>query len=343
MKQNDQGTVTVQDVARVAGVSVASVSRALNNGSVRPAMREKVKAAADKLGYVPHGAAQALKLRRSRTIGAIIPTLENPNFAVGVEAMQRHVMNAGYTLLLSSSNYDPNQEFAQVKTLVGRGVDGIMLVGSEHDPDLYQFLDSKKVPRVSTWVLCEEDINPSVGFDNKKAAIDLATYLLDLGHKDFGIIAGLSATNDRAQARVDGIQEALAKNGLSVPAQQLIEKPYKIFEGQLAMRSFLAMEKPPTAVICGNDLLAFGALTECQMQGVRVPDEVSIAGFDDLDFAARLVPPLTTIRVPADEIGIKAAEYLLARIENKKMMSNTEIEVNLVVRGSTGPSRTRRN
>ena len=330
--------VTLQDVAGKAGVSVASVSRVLNNsGRVSVKLQRRIEAAVADLGYVPHGAAQALASRRSKTIGAVIPTLENPNFAIGIEAFQRYLNNTGYMLLLASSNYDIAQEMLQVRTLVGRGVDGVMLVGHMHDNALYPFLDEKDIPFVNTWSLDPQQDTPAIGFDNKQAVIDLVNYLLDLGHRHFGVIAGLTTANDRAKARVDGVREALAERGLSLAQEMLIERPYKILDGQMALRELLKLSNPPTAVICGNDLLAFGAMLECNRQGKSIPGDISIAGFDDLDFAAHLSPSLTTVRVPADEIGAKAAEFLLSRILKEPVLPITEIGVNLVVRASTGP------
>ena len=327
---------TVQDVANRAGVSSASVSRVLNkSGKVSPKLQQRVEAVAEELGYVPHGAARALASKRSRTIGAVIPTLENPNFAIGVEALQSRLNKAGYTLLLSSSNYDTTQEYDQVQTLVGRGVDGIMLVGGLHKKELYDFLDIKDIPYVNTWVHDPTGKTPSVGFDNKRAAFELVNYLLDLGHKNLGVIAGLTTANDRAQDRVDGIREALAINGLRLSQEMLIERPYRIIDGKMALRELLKSPKPPTAVICGNDLLAFGAMLECQEHGISVPDELSIAGFDDLDFAAHLTPPLTTVDVPAGEIGEQAAEYLLSCIDKQAPLKSKEINVNLIIRKST--------
>lgn len=331
-------TATVRDVAKSAGVSVASVSRALNRSSkVSLKVQRRVEDAVAALGYVPHGAAQALASRRTRTIGAVIPTLENSNFAIGVEALQDQLKRADYTLLLSSSNYDMEQEFQQVRTLVGRGVDGIMLVGGLHEAGVYEFLNKKGIPYVNTWVFDPTLETPSVGFDNKQAAMDLADYLLDLGHRDFGVIAGLTVANDRAQARVDGVREALAKRGLSLTREMLIERPYRILDGQLALRSLLKSSRPPSVVICGNDMLAFGALLECHERGLSVPEELSIAGFDDLDFAAHLMPPLTTVRVPAEEIGARAAEYLVSRVSSEPVLPPAEIQVNLIVRRSTAP------
>lgn len=332
--------VRVKEVAAAAGVSGATVSRVLNKTrGVSPEVRRRVEETARAMGYVPHGAARALASRRSRTIGAVVPTLENPNFAIGVEALQHRLGRDGYTLLLANYDYDLDQELSQVETLVGRGVDGMMLVGGQHHPALCDFLRAKGIPFVNTWVLSRDSAAPSIGFDNKIAAMRVANFLLDLGHRDFGVIAGLSRGNDRAAARVDGIRQSLGERGLTLAQARLIERPYRIVDGQLAMRELMAAQPRPTAVVCGNDILAFGAMIECQHQGIRVPADVSIVGFDDLDFAAQLVPPLTTVRVPADEIGRRAAEYLLSAVSGGAALPPPvpEIEVSLIVRGSTAP------
>lgn len=336
--RGDGESVTVKHLAEATGVSVATVSRALNNtGRVSDEVRRRVRDAVEKLGYVPHTAARALASQRTNTIGAVIPTLENPGFSSGVESLQRSLAKAGYTLLIASCGYDPDKERKKVETLVTRGVDGIMLVGSLHNPDLYDYLRGRNIPFVETWVVSGDPRVPSVGFDNVAAAVQITDFLLDLGHRNFGVIAGVMQANDRAIARVKGIRKALRARGLSLNQERLIERPYRIAEGQLAMRALMTARDQPTAVICGNDVLAFGAMLECQRLGITVPRNVSIVGFDDLEFASQLVPPLTTIDVPADKIGEAAAEYLVAAIGKRSGHLAPEISVNLIVRGSTAP------
>lgn len=337
------GSVTVQDLAAAAGVSVASVSRVLNNSDkVSEDVRRRVRDAVDRMGYVPHAAARALAAQRTHTVGAVVPTLENPNFAIGVEALQKRLAQAGYTLFVASCGYDLDQERQQVETLVTRGVDGIMLVGARHSPGLHDYLRQRGIPFVDSWVKSDDPRVPSIGFDNMAAAMQLTDFLLDLGHTSFGVIAGMTMTNDRAMARVKGIRGALEARGLSLKQERLIERPYRIVDGQLAMRALMSEKDRPTAVICGNDVLAFGATLECQRLGINIPGEVSIVGFDDLDFASQLLPPLTTIHVPADRIGEAVAEYLLAAIEDRPNLLAPQIAVNLIVRGSTAPPPQRR-
>lgn len=329
-------TVTVSDVARAARVSMATVSRVLNgNASVDQKLRRRVIAAAGRLGYTPHAAARALASQRSRTIGAVIPTLENINFAVGVAALQRRITGAGYTLLLGSSNYDVEEELRQVKALAAHGVAGMMLVGARHADGLYELLQAKSIPFVNTWVL--DPAHPCVGFDNREIGRALANHLLDLGHVELGVIAQTMHNSDRAAERVIGIREVLAARGVPPPRERLIEHPHKITEGQLALRALMQGSKQPTAVICGTDVLAFGALIAARELGLAVPRDLSIAGINDAEFAAYLTPPLTTMHLPADEIGIGAAEYLLGCVDALPTVAATEVEASLIVRASTAP------
>jgi LacI family transcriptional regulator len=317
------------------------VSRVLNgNTRVDQDLGKRVMAAAKRLSYTPHAAARALASQRSRTIGAVIPTLENINFAVGVAALQRRIAAAGYTLLLGSSNYDREEELRQVKALASHGVAGMMLVGGRHAPGLYELLQTKKVPFVNTWVL--DSRHPCVGFDNREIGRTLARHLLDLGHVKFGVISQIAASSDRAAERVIGIREVLAARGVVPPDERLIERPYKMAEGRLALRDLMQSAIPPTAVICGTDMLALGALIEAQQLGVVVPRDLSITGINDVEHAGHLTPPLTTIRLPADEIGDRAAEYLLACIDRRPTTPAWRVQFDLIVRDSTAPAPARR-
>ncbi len=329
--------VRVADVALAAGVSGATVSRALNRtGPVSDDIRRRIEQAVVELGYVPNGAARALASQRAHAIAAIVPTLENTNFAITAEAAQRRLVEAGYNFLVASTAYDPEREADHIQSLVAHGVDGVILVGARRDPEIVRFLQARRVPYVVTWSLAG-DGTPSVGFDNAEAARKLANHLLDLGHRQIGVIAGLTKNNDRAAARLEGVRRALEDRGLALPRELLIERPYRIAEGQFGLRALMAMAPRPTAVICGNDQLAFGALIECGRQGVSVPAEISIVGFDDLEFAEQIEPSLTTMHVPAEEIGHRAAEYLLAKIVGQPAATTTAVSVNLIVRESSGP------
>jgi LacI family transcriptional regulator len=332
------GSRTLQDVATSAGVSTATVSRCLNApNSVRLALREKVKRAIDELGYVPHGAARALASRRTRTIGAVIPTIDNAIFARGVQALQRRLWESGYTLLLATSEYDFHREREQAETLVMRGVDGMLLVGQTHAPEVHELLLDKNIPYVHTWVFDESSDHPCVGFDNREAGRRIATYLLEIGHREIGMIVPVTTHNDRATERILGVRDALSAYDCELPADRLLECPISIPQARARQRALMSPEPRPTAVICGNDVLALGAVTESRALGIEVPGDVSITGFADLDFAAHLDHPLTTMRIPSEEMGRCAADYLLARLSGESVPSNMEFEASLIVRGTTGP------
>ena len=199
---------TLHDVAAMAGVSTATVSRCLNEAdAVRSELRERVQSAIAELGYTRHGAARALASQRSHAVGAVVPTLDNAIFATGIQAMQDRLSMAGYTLLLASSNYDVAEEFQQARSLIERGLDGLMLIGEARPPGLYELLDRKEIPYVNAWTYRPDSRHPSIGFDNRGSAYRIASYLMDMGHTRIAMIAGLTAGNDRAAERLDGVAD----------------------------------------------------------------------------------------------------------------------------------------
>ena len=259
------------DVAEMAGVSTATVSRALNHpDTVTRELRERVRAAVDTLGYVPYGPARALASRRSNTVGAVVPTIDNAIFARNIQAVQARLFESGLTLLLASSEYDYEREQREAQSLIEHGIDGLILVGESRDQALYRLLEKKAVPYVNTWVHHDSSPHPCVGFDNHQAAYQVASYLLDIGHRDIAMVAGIREGNDRAAARVEGVTAALANRGVRFGPGHLMEHAYEIAEGRRAASRLLASPTRPTAIICGNDVLAFGVLFECRSRGVDV-------------------------------------------------------------------------
>ena len=329
-------SVSLGDVARHAGVSTATVSRVLNNPEkVAAKSRRAVNSAIEVLGYIPDGVARALASRHSRIIGAVVPTLDNALFATGIQSLQRRLRQHDYTLIVASHEYDLAEELNEVKMLLRQGVDGLLLVGSQHDPALLRLLGEKAVPHVNCWAWAAGSSQPYIGFDNRKAARKLADYLMDLGHVDLAVIAGQTANNDRARDRVQGIRDAMEARNLRLAPERIIEKNYSIKQGREAMRRLLQPGRRPTAILCGNDILAMGAVAECQSRGIRIPGDMSIAGFDDLEMSSQVVPALTTIHVPSAEMGQRAADYLLACIRRGPVELPAEIETNLMVRETT--------
>ena len=329
---------TIKDVARRAGVSPATVSRCINNpGAVRVPLRERVDRAIAALAYVPHGAARALVSRRSRMMGAVFPSLDNSLFGGVLDALQAEIAAAGYSLVVASSNYDPQQEREHVRNLVSSGVDAMMLVGGLREPEVYGLLDDKGVPHVAIWIADESGPVPCIGFDNAKAAAVVTRHLLDLGHRRIAVISGILEGNDRAATRVHGVHEALAARSLELPAEWLVERPFGVEQGREAFRLLMARRQRPTAVICGADPFAYGVLFESERLGISVPGEVSVTGFDDMWLAAHLTPSLTTVRTPRREMGQLAGRYLLSRLAGRELGVPRPLDVELVLRESTAP------
>lgn len=338
-KPDSPSSPRLSDVARAAGVSLATASRALaGSGLVREPTRQRVAQAAGRLGYVPHGAARALVTQRSRTIGAVFPPVDNPIFASATRALARALSAAGYTLLLASHDYDLAAELAAARALVERGVDGLVLVGLDHDPALFTLLERAGLPFEITWSLDPSGRHSCVGVPHREASAAVVRHLLALGHREFAVISGERARNDRVRERLEGVRDALAERGIGLPARRVVEAPFSVPDGRTAFARLAAEAPGFTALICGNDPLAIGALLECGVRGIDVPRDLSVAGFDDVDLARELVPGLTTVHVPSAEIGRHAACRLLARLSGEAPPRVESLPAPLVVRGSTGPA-----
>lgn len=339
MKENQtRKSATLADVARLAKVSTATVSRALTlPHKVKPLTLSRVEHAVQTLGYVTHGAARALASRRTRTIGAVIPTLDNAIFANTTHALQKRLDQAGYTLLLASHEFDPEVEVRVTRALIERGIDALVLLGTTHHPSVFRMIETNHIPYVLTWALDPNGTHPCVGFDNRAAAIRLAGYLLDLGHREFAMISGLTANNERARERMAGVHQALAARTGRLPAERVVEKPFTLTAGREGLREVTKGAALPTAVICGNDVLAIGAIAECNARGIAVPQGLSITGFDDMEIASLMTPGLTTVHFPTAELGVYAANHLLQRLAGERVEPRRELPVELVVRGTTAP------
>ena len=329
---------TIGDVALRAKVSTATVSRVVNQpGTVRDAPRLRVEAAIAQLGYVPHAGARTLKSRRSGTVGAIFPTVDNAIFAKAIDALQRRLAEDSYQLLIATHDYNPSAEQRQALNLLARGADALVLCGSGQPPALLERLRLRGVPavHVMNWPVPAEHI--SVGFDNARAMGQVVKYLLDLGHRRIGMLAGITRDNDRAALRVQGVRAAMSAAGHALPPSRIVERRYGLEPARDGLRELMAAKSPPTAIVCGNDVLAVGALLEAQHLGIAVPQQLSIVGFDDLELAAHIRPALTTVHVPSQEMWRLAADRVLAALRGEALPRTTQIQVALVVRESSGP------
>jgi LacI family transcriptional regulator len=327
--------ITIEEVARLAGFSTATVSRVLSRPDlVRNQTREQVMAAVTQLDYQPDAAARALASGRTHTVGCVIPTLDHAIFARSTQAMQTTLAQAGYQLLVASHEYDPVTEFELVRALQQRGVDALVLVGTDHAPRLWKALSAWRKPTLLTWS-CDPRL-PSLGFDNEGAAQMAASHLLELGHRYIGVISGLTAHNDRARSRIDGVRKSLTQAGMSLPANFITEQAFSLEGGRLGLRQLMRLRHKPTAIFCGNDLLAVGAMLEAERMGLDVPSDLSICGIDNLEISEAINPGLTTVSLPTQDLGRIAAQYMLSAISGEIIAAKSLLPFELVVRGSTG-------
>lgn len=329
-----------RDVAQLAGVSTATVSRALNTPEqVDPDTRRRVLEAAAKLRYVPHGAARSLRSKRSRMIGAVVPSFDYALYARTTSALQRRLDEQGYSLVLAEHHYELAAELRVAAQLVERGVDAFLFVGLDHEPGLFSLLEDYGRPFVLTWGVDPNRRVPSVGFDNRAATYAMARHLLSLGHRRIGLLSAPPQGNDRARERGEGLRLALAEAGLALDPRHVQYAPISLAAAEAGMAQLLAMSDRPTAVLASNDVFAVGAMQACRHAGVGIPDEMSVTGVDNTDLGATQTPGLTSIRTPIIEIGRAAADQLIARLEGRPHMAFQSFPIEIVHRGSTAAPR----
>ncbi|WP_299963637.1 LacI family DNA-binding transcriptional regulator [uncultured Roseobacter sp.] len=326
---------TLADVARMAGVSTASISRALNDpDKVAKPTRERIEQAIDTLGYTPNFGGRALASNRTNTVGAIIPSMANAMFASGVQAFQEVLDEAGVTLLLATTAYDPDHELRQIKALVAHGAGGLLLIGDTRPRETREFLIKRRVPYVLSWCYRPDPKQLFVGFDNRLAAREATRRVLELGHRNLAMISGLHPGNDRAQDRSDGVVEAVTSFGQGARLHPVVQVSYRLEFGGDAFTRLMAADAPPTAIMCGNDVLAAGAMKRAKEMGIDVPAQVSIVGFDDIGVASVVTPQLATVRVPQIEMGRTAARMLLGRIAGDADLQSVRLPTEFIPRGS---------
>ncbi len=332
---------TVKDVALLAQVSLATVSRAFNSPAQLDASTlEKVRAAAQKLKYQPLGVARSLRARRSMVVGAIFQSMENASYIAGmVELSQSLFAQHGYTMVLASSHFSDEHAVEAARAMVRQGVDALMLINSRSDTGVFPLLSDFAVPCVATWVPIPGQ--PSRGFDHLRAIHDVTGYLLNLGHRDFAVVIPFRKTNDHRRERFRVIEQMLAAHAIGPDRCHLLDDGgLGIWDGRHAFARILEQAPRTTAIICGNDNLAAGVVLEALSRGMRVPRDMSVTGYNDLEIASALNPSITTVRTPYEPVARAAVDYLLARMAGKAPPFSELIPTELVVRESTGAPRT---
>lgn len=324
----------------MVGVSISTVSRALHRPEmVDPDTRARVDAAVRALGYVPQGVGRALVSRRTRSIGAVVAQIGVSAFSGTLEALRRALGQANYTLLLAQPPISEQSDTRPLRTLIERGVDGVVLLGSDYSDGLFDLVAKNGLPTVTIWADSTYVQPGAIGFDNHAGGCLAVQHLLGLGHTEFALITGALDSNLRARQRYQGILETIAASGARLPRERIVTADYGFASGYKAVERLLAADRRFTALLCGNDYLALGAMACLRDQGVAIPADVSVVGFNDSDFAAFVTPALTTVHFPSADIGTAAAEVLIDVLEKKTPLPPPRmLATPLVVRKSTGPA-----
>jgi LacI family transcriptional regulator len=333
--------VTLRDVAEMANVHPSTVSRALHSdaeGLVSASTVARIKAAAKELGYEPNALAQGLKVNKTMTIGMLIPDLTNPLFPPIVRGIEDTLGQHGYTLLIANTDNDHDKERAILGVMARRRVDGLILATARREYPLLADVLSSDYPVVLVNRTADQPLLPSVAGDDHAGIGMLVRHLAELGHTRIAHIAG-SQEVTTGLIRYQSFLTFMQVMGLE-PDPQLItwSKWFHHADGRFAFQQLLDTGKDFTALVAGSDLVAMGVYDLAKERGIRIPEDLSVTGYNDIPLAERLSPPLTTVRIPHYQIGVRAAELMLeaVRAPGGEPVS-LRLGPSLVVRGSTAP------
>lgn len=331
--KNRTRSATLEDVAKEAGLSPMTVSRALNNPKVvRPATISRVMDAVNITGYIPNMLAGGLATSRTKLIAVVVPQINNNMFVDTVQAISDELALRGYHMLLCIVGYEPEAETDIVATLLSRRPDGIVLTGIHHTSELKRIILNANIPVVEIWDLTPTPIDMLIGFSHEKVGNAIGAYFLDKGFTHFGFIC---ASDRRAVVRKKGAQAVLRTRPEHEIEELIVSRPANMEVGRNALRQMMAEGKRFDAIICSSDTLAQGAIMEAEAQGLRVPGDLSVIGFADLNFAAHNRPAITTVSVDKWELGVKAARMLADKIEGIPVAESVvDLGYSLVIRES---------
>ena len=305
------GGITLRDVAKLAGVSVITASRALNTPeALSTETLARVRDAVTRTGYVPNLLAGGLASAKSRLVAALIPTIAGSVFLETIQALTEELEAAGFQLILGQSGYAKSREDALIDAIIGRRPDGIVLTGVLHSPEGRKRLAASGIAVVETWDLTPTPIDMLVGFSHERVGEAVAAYLGAAGARRPAII---TADDHRAGLRRAGFERTTSASGLAAPTVITVAAPSSLAQGRSALVALLQRAPDTDAVFCSSDLLAHGVLTEAQARGLAIPGQLKVAGFGDLGFAAYTHPALTTVRVDGTAIGHQAARFIIDR------------------------------
>ncbi len=307
--------ITIKEIAERAGVSKATVSRVLNNSKpVNPDIRARVMSVIEETNFKPNTVARSLSLKRTHLIGIILPDLSNPVFSRMISGMEASLRDKEYSLLITATDFDVEMKIHHIGLMKEKGVDGLVLVTDHGNQAIYDALLAFEKPAVMIGSDSVVEGVPVVKINNHLAAFEAGQHLVHLNHKRIAMIRGPLTDPDSGYERFEGFKEAVEQHGI-YDESLVVEGWYTFDEGYRCMASLLSLSNPPTAVFCACDLMAVGAIKCAVTHGKRVPEDISIVGFDDVDIARMYSPSISTIRQPFEEKGMLAITRLIDMIE----------------------------
>ena len=325
----------IRDVARLAGVSVATVSRALSNPEkVSPESLEKVHNAIAQVGYRPNMLARNFRSARAYAVVVLVPDIANPFYSLFIRALEDRAQQKGYAVLLGDTRGTPERELDYIRRVETRLADGIVQLRPSSEKSQNNI--PPDIPCVNACG-CEYTTGPAIRIDNRAAAKTMVNYLISLGHKRIGVLSGLKDTPP-AIDRLEGYKEAIAEAGIPFEKDLIAEGDFTMWSGLNAAFQFCNMKNRPTAIFSMNDEMAIGAMQTLKNQCIRIPEDISVTGFDDIAYAKYSDPSLTTISQPAEEMGKMAMDMLLKVIEGEPLSQREcVLPTEFIIRKSTGP------
>jgi LacI family transcriptional regulator len=329
---------TILDVAKLANVSTATVSRVINSpGHVRPKTRDRVYRAMKTCRYTYNALARGFVTKRSHTIGLIIPTITNPVFSESTRGVQDVANANGYQVLLGNSDYQSEKEAALIEVFRERQVDGLIITTTDLKGEILKNLLDDEFSFLLLYSTLRKGLMPSVGVDNYLGGYLATQHLIQLKHRRIGMLAGEFRFSDRSFHRWHGYKKCLKDNHIAYDPELLLHTRYTPLSGCKGLKRLINANNPPTAVFCSNDLLALGAIEGARQLGLGIPQDISIIGFDDMQIASFISPSLTTIRQPTYEMGQQGAEALIDIIEGRAGKPvHKLLDISLIERESTG-------
>ncbi|OXX32205.1 transcriptional repressor PurR [Vibrio sp. V09_P4A23P171] len=327
---------TMKDIARLAGVSTSTVSHVINKSRyVSDEIAQRVNKAAQDLNYAPSALARSLKMNRTRTIGMLVTTSTNPFFGEVVKGVERSCYHKGYNLILCNTEGDSQRMQASINTLLQKRVDGLLLMCSTLEGERIDVFE--RYPDIPVVVM---DWGPMLFPSDKiqdnslRGGYIAANYLIECGHKEIGCITG-PLIRHQAQMRYEGYKRAVLEAGLDIYPNWIVESDFECEGGYEAFNKMLAKGPLPSAIFVSNDMMAMGVINAANEKGIRIPEDLSLMGYDDIHIARFMSPALTTIHQPKYRLGKAAVDTLLARLENEALEPQiVQLEPTLVVRKS---------